>query len=377
MPMTKTVQEINRKISQGNAVVLTGEEMAEFAKEKGISKAAEEIDVVTTGTFGSMCSSGAFLNFGHSDPPIKMERVWLNGVEAYHGGAAVDCYIGATKMDPARPFEYGGGHVIEDLVAGREVSLRAEAYGTDCYPRKEVECAVTIGDLNQAIMVNPRNAYQTYVAATNSTEKTIYTYMGELLPSFGNVNYAGTGVLSPLNKDPTYRTIGIGTRIFLGGGVGYIIGEGTQHSPSTAFGNIMVRGDLKEMSTEYVRGTRLRGYGTSLAIGLGIPIPVINEEIAKTTARTDADVKINLLDYGVPKRTRPTISSVTYQELRSGKVKINGKDVETSPLTSIKKARQVASELKDWIKKGKFALSEPCERLSTSRVCKPMKEGKQ
>lgn len=371
--MAKTVQEINKKIETGDAVVLTGEEMAEFVSAHGVKKAGKEVDVVTTGTFGSMCSSGAFLNFGHADPPIKMERLWLNGVEAYHGNAAVDCYIGATKMSKERPFEYGGGHVIEDLIAGKEIHLKAEAYGTDCYPKKSLETHITLNDLNQAVMVNPRNAYQTYVAATNSTDKTIYTYMGSLLPTYGNATYAGTGVLSPLNKDPNYETIGFGTRILLGGAQGYIIGEGTQHSPKNAFGTIMAKGELKEMSTKYIRGTSMAKYGTSLAVGLGIPIPIINERVAKTAGASDADVQINLIDYGVPTRSRHTLSTVTYEELRKGHIKIRGKEVRTSSLTSLKKAREVAGGLKKWIKKGKFKLTEPYEKLSTNRIFKPMK----
>lgn len=78
---TKTYEEINEKIKKGDAVVVTAEEMVKIVEEQGEKKAAKEIDVVTTGTFGAMCSSGAFLNFGHSDPPIKMEQLWLNDVK--------------------------------------------------------------------------------------------------------------------------------------------------------------------------------------------------------------------------------------------------------------------------------------------------------
>ncbi|MBD3186325.1 hypothetical protein GF325_05810, partial [Candidatus Bathyarchaeota archaeon] len=182
----KTYREINEKIQSGEAVVLTAEEMIEFVESNGTAKAVEEIDVVTTGTFGAMCSSGAFLNFGHSDPPIKMDNVFLNGVEAYHGGAAVDCYIGVTKMSEQQPFEYGGGHVIEDLLLGKSIELIAEGYGTDCYPRTHIKTTITLDDLNQAILCNPRNAYQRYVCATNSTNRTLYTYMGKLFPEHGN-----------------------------------------------------------------------------------------------------------------------------------------------------------------------------------------------
>ena len=142
--MTKTYNEINEKIKNGDVVIVIAEEMIRIVEDQGIKVAAEEIDVVTTGTFGPMCSSGAFLNFGHSDPPIKFEHLWLNDVNAYHGNAAVDCYIGCTRMSDIHQYEYGGGHVIEDLVSKKPIRLRGNSYTTDCYPLAEVNTEFTI-----------------------------------------------------------------------------------------------------------------------------------------------------------------------------------------------------------------------------------------
>ncbi|MHA1651783.1 MAG: homocysteine biosynthesis protein [Candidatus Helarchaeota archaeon] len=369
----KTYAEINEKIKKGDVVVVTAEEMIEIVEKRGEEAAARDIDVVTTGTFGAMCSSGAFLNFGHADPPIKMENVWLNNVEAYHGNAAVDVYIGATKMSKTRPFEYGGGHVIEDLISGKVIELQATAYGTDCYPLKKIETVITLEDINQAILCNPRNGYQKYNAATNGRQETIYTYMGKLLSNYRNVTFSGAGCLNPLCNDPDYETIGIGTRIFLGGGIGYIIGEGTQHSPLNGFGTLMVKGDLKQMNPQYLRGAAFTKYGTTLYVGLGIPIPILNEGLARKTAISDEDITTNVLDYGVPSRNRPILRSVTYAELKSGEIELNGKSVPVSPLSSLKMAREIAETLKQWIQQGEFFLTSPVERLSTTRVFNPMK----
>jgi uncharacterized protein (DUF39 family) len=240
----KTYQEINEKIKQGKAVVVTAEEMIDIVEKHGHVDAARKIDVVTTGTFSPMCSSGAFLNFGHTSPRIKASRVWLNDVIAYAGVAAVDCYIGATEVAEGDPlnsvypgeFHYGGGHVIEDLLAGNVIRLRAEGYGTDCYPARKYEKNITINDLRDAILFNPRNAYQNYSCAVNMSDKTIYTYMGVLRPRMANANYATSGQLSPLFNDPYYKTIGIGTRIFLGGAQGYVAWPGTQHNPNVKRG---------------------------------------------------------------------------------------------------------------------------------------------
>ena len=81
----KTYQEINEKIRKGQAVVVTAEEMVGIVKRKGPARAARDVDVVTTGTFAPMCSSGAFINFGHTQPPIRASKVWLNDVPAYGG----------------------------------------------------------------------------------------------------------------------------------------------------------------------------------------------------------------------------------------------------------------------------------------------------
>ncbi|MCK7460698.1 MAG: homocysteine biosynthesis protein [Sphingobacterium sp.] len=144
-----------------------------------MERAAKEVDVVTTGTFGAMCSSGAFLNFGHSEPPIRMQKVTLNDVPAYGGLAAVDAYIGATELKLDDHKEYGGAHVIEELVSGKPVRLKATSDGTDCYPRKDIDTYVSLNTVNQAYLFNPRNAYQNYAAGTNSSERTLVHLHGQ------------------------------------------------------------------------------------------------------------------------------------------------------------------------------------------------------
>ena len=370
----KSIEEINERIEDGSVRVVTADRMSEIVSELGAEEAAKEVDVVTTGTFGPMCSSGVFLNFGHADPPIKMQRVWLNDVEAYAGIAAVDAYLGAAQLSEDKELNYGGGHVIEDLVAGKPIDMRAAGYVTDCYPRKDLETTITLEDLNQAIMVNPRNAYQRYASATNSTDRTLYTYMGTLLPNYRNVNYSGAGALSPLYNDPDFETIGVGTRIFLCGAGGYVVGMGTQHDPIHRFGTLMVTGNLKEMNQEFLKGATFHGYGVTLYVGIGIPIPILNERMAKKTAISDADVVTDVIDYGVGRRERPVLRTVTYEELKSGMIELEGKEVPTSPLSSFFMANKVADELTSRIEQGEFFLSQPVERLSRDTVVKPMKQ---
>jgi len=348
--------------------------MKRLVESSGFEVAFREVDVVTTGTFGAMCSSGAIINVGHSDPPIKIENAWINDVPICHPGAAVDLYIGATAMSERQPFEYGGGHVIEDLVSGKEVELKATAYGTDCYPRTQVKTRVTKDDLNQFYLLNFRNCYQRYNCAVNGRDETIYTYMGKLLPRLRNATFSGAGELNPLMNDPDYETIGMGTRIFLGGAQGYVIGEGTQHDPQNRFGTIMVRGDAKQMSPEFLRGASFTRYGTTLYVGLGIPIPILNEGLAKKTAIRDEEIFTNVVDYGVPRKDRPKLAAVSYKELKSGAITVNDRRIRVSSLSSLKTARKIAGTLRSWITQGEFFLTAPVERLPVDSVFKPMRQ---
>ena len=372
--MTKTIAEINKKITSGEVCVVTAEEMSDIVDDIGAEKAALEVDVVTTGTFGAMCSSGVFLNFGHSEIPIKITKMFMNDVEAYSGIAAVDSYLGATQVSEKLGIKYGGAHVIEDLICGKEIEVVARSYGTDCYPRKELTTTVTLNDLNQAIMVNPRNVYQRYDAATNGSKKIIHTYMGKLLPDFKNVTYSGAGILSPLSNDPNYRTIGAGTKIFMGGADGMVVGEGTQCSTASGFATLMTTANLKEMTKEYVNAASFEGYGTSLFLGIGIPIPILDADMAKATAVRDADIEVSIKDYSVGRRDRPVVRKANYAELKSGSIEMNGKTVSTSSMSSFKRARQVADELKNRIASGTFLLGEKVSPLPKNQSTKVMKE---
>jgi len=380
MQKVKSYAEINEKIKNGEAVVFTASEFKEMARRSKPDELVQKVDVVTTATFGAMCSSGVFINFGHPGPPMRLEKLTLNDVPAYGGIAAVDAYIGATET--ANPHDnYGGAHVIEDLIAGKDVSLKASSKGTDCYPRKEITTRVNIKDLNEAFMFNSRNAYQNYAAAVNSQRKKLYTYMGVLLPKYGNINYSTSGEFSPLLNDPYLRTIGIGTRVFLGGSQGFVAWNGTQFNtsrprnedgiPLLPAATLSLTGNLKEMSTDFIKAAYYEGYGTSLFVGVGIPIPVLDEDMAKRLAVRNEQIETRVFDYGL--HERPVVTKTDYHKLQSGEIEVNGKKVRTAPLSSIKGAKQIMSLLKESLIKGEFFINEPVQLFPENTTVGPLK----
>jgi len=381
MKKIKTYEEINQKLKQGKAVVLTAEEVSEMAKTTGPDEIAEKVDVVTTATFGAMCSSGAIINFGHADPPIRMEKIRLNGVPCYEGLAAVDSYIGATACDPENP-QYGGAHVILDLLEGKDVIIEAWGKGTDCYPRKYIKTKININTVNEFILFNPRNAYQNYNVAVNTTKRMIHTYMGTLLPNMRNATYSTSGELSPLLNDPEFRTIGIGTRIFLGGAQGFVVWNGTQFNttrqknefgiPVTNAATIAVMGNLKEMSPEYLQAVYYEKYGVSMFVGIGIPIPILDEDMARRVSVRNSQIETSVLDYGTV--GTPKLEQVNYEQLQSGFIRVKGQKVRTAPVSSLAKARKIADNLKYMLQNGKFEVTRPVQLFPNNTSLNSLKE---
>ena len=386
----RTIAEINEKILSGKATVWTIEELKAKVKKLGIKKTYEKVDVICTGTFEPMESSGAILNLGHTDPPMKIRKCWLDGVPAYAGFGAVDLYLGATALtengtneqDNSSIPEKGGAHVIESFIAGQSVTVKAIGQVTDCYPRASFESTITAETINQFYLYNPRNLYQNFIVGVNGGDRQLSTYLGPLLPRLGNAVYSSTGALSPLLNDPNLEAVGIGSKIFLGGAQGMIVWEGTQHFPlqkrldnNTPIGpasTLALIGDAKKMSRQWVRGCYFKNYGPSLMLGVGIPFPVLNEKIIENCAVEDKDIVAPVMDFSIPRRVRPSFGLVNYAQLKHGKIKIEGQTVRVASVASIYLGREVAETLKKWILEGNFTLSEavaplPCDRSFVSQ----------
>ncbi len=381
----RTIAEINDKISRKSVVVWTAEELKARVAETSVAQAAKEVDVVTTGTFEPMESSGAIINLGHTDPPIKIRQCWIDGVPAYSGFGAVDLYLGATQVGESAEGEEmrerGGGSVIADLIAGKRVNLKAIGQVTDCYPRPSFETMITRDTINQFYLFNPRNLYQNFIVGVNGGDRPLFTYLGPLQPRLGNAVYSSPGAISPLLNDPDLELIGIGSRIFLGGGIGYVAWEGTQHFPlqkrlpnRTPIGpaaTLALIGDAKQMNSRWVRGCYFKSYGPSLMLGVGIALPMLNEAVVAHCAVQDRELVAPIVDFSIPRRVRPTFGLVSYAQLKSGRITIEGKPVRVAPLASVYLSRQVALELKQWIEAGEFHLTEPVASLPSDRTLLP------
>jgi uncharacterized protein (DUF39 family) len=208
--------------------------------------------------------------------------------------------------------------------------------------------------------------------------------MGILEPRRKNATYSSAGQLSPLLNDPYYETIGVGTRVWLAGAHGHVYAEGTQHAghcertpdgvPKEGAGTLALTADMKRMRPEFVRGVSLRGYGVSLALGVGIPIPILNEEVLKRTCVRDRDILAPVVDYSgdYPQKTGRVICHVSYEQLRSGQIDVQGKTVAVASLSSYYKALEIAELLADDIRRGDFQLARPLAPLPKDTTMKSL-----
>lgn len=387
----RAIAEINEKIRAQKAVVCTVAEIKQRVADEGVTAVAKAVDVITTGTFEPMESSGAMINLGHTDPPIKIRQCWIDGVAAYAGFGAVDLYIGATQpteysqkgelADLDDQHDRGGGHVIADLIAGKPLPFRALGQVTDCYPRASFETTISRDTINQFYLFNPRNLHQNFIVGVNGGDRPLYTYLGPLQPRLNNAIYCNPGAIGPLMNDPDLDIVGIGTRIFLGGGVGYVAWEGTQHFPlqkrlpnRTPIGpaaTVALIGDARQMDAKWVRGCYFRSYGPSLMLGIGIPLPVVNESVVAHCAVQDQDLVAPVVDFSIPRRVRPTFGLVSYAQLKSGLLTLDGRKVRAAPLASLYLSQQVAETLKAWIEAGDFELTEAIAPLPRDRAFMP------
>ncbi|MCK9580081.1 MAG: methanogenesis marker 16 metalloprotein [Methanoregula sp.] len=309
--MTKTIDDINKKIAQGTAVVFTA---AEFKRRiaDGEMITAADVDVVTTGTFGVMSGTFAVMHILVAPPGSfrQAENVWLNGVPAIPGPCpneglgSVDLIVYGTSQAGRT---YGGGHLFRDLVEGKEVNVEVESAG------KRFSRMVTLADMGLARLMTTRSAFKNYLAVVNTGPdpvRTIFAVNGLAGPYTG-ATVSGCGDINPLQNDPGMNVIGVGTRLLLNGGVGYIMGTGTRSTPQKP--NISAFADMKFMVPEMMGGF-VTSLGPECMTSVAIPVPVLDDAILNSLLVTNDRIPLPVADV----RDRVPFASATYADVWDG-----------------------------------------------------------
>lgn len=307
----RTVAQINRLLACGKAVVMTAEELCSNVR-RGVKVGVEDVHVVTAGTCGLMSGTYAVLSFPVAPPNqfTRAAKLFLNGVEAFPGPCPneriglVDAVVFATRSSRDRS-DYGGGHLLQDLCAGREVRVEVQ---TD--EGRRFDTTVRLNQMPHAVLHGSRHAFRNYVGFVNPSDRPIPTIFSSipLPPRLGGATACGCGELNPIEKDPQLRTIGVGTRVLVNGAVGYVSGAGTRSSPARP--NLSVVADLHGMKPGL-----LGGFRTSMGIEpvqtWAVPIPILNAAVLAAACVLDEDIALPITDVA----GRRILAQATYADL--------------------------------------------------------------
>jgi putative methanogenesis marker 16 metalloprotein len=293
----KRIAEINKKIKEGKAVILTIREFKEKIRRNEAVK-AEDVDVVTTATCALMSGTAAIMSVPVAERGAfeRAHKVWLNGVPAYPGPCPnerlgiVDVIVYGTAHSISRSSTYGGGHLFRELVEGKEVDVKVENNAGKTFVNR-----IRLNDLDFAKMFTTRSAFKNYMAFLNSKEGEIESIFSvtKLKGPYNEISVSGCGEINPVENDPMLRTIGAGTKVLLNGARGHIIGEGTRSNKEKP--NLSIVADMFQMDPTFMGGFNT-SKGPECITSVAIPIPVLDEEVFSNLKISDENIKLPIAD---------------------------------------------------------------------------------
>ena len=289
----KTMQDVRDRLTRGEAAVWTAMEMKDRVR-KGDIPTVDEVDVVTTGTFGIMSGTAAVMTVPVAPPGtfIRADTVTLNGVPTVPGPCPnerlgiVDLIVYGTA---AASETYGGGHLFRDLVDGKEVDVVVKADG------KTFENTVYIEDLTTARIFTTRSCFRNYTAFVNCSPDPARTIFS-VLPLEGRMSAAtvsGCGEINPVENDPALAHIRPGSPLLLNGSPGQVIGEGTRSTPERR--NIAACADISAMDGEWMGGF-VTSHGPECLTSAAIPLPVLSKDDITRLSVTDDQIILSVAD---------------------------------------------------------------------------------
>lgn len=292
----RSIKEINRKIEDGEATVLTAEEVSQLVRD-GEEPKAEDVDIVTTGTCGIMSGTAAIFHIPVAEAGAfkKAKSVLLNGVPGFPGPCpnewlgSVDMIVYGTSHS-IRESRYGGGFLFKDIVSGKDIEVEVES--TD---GEKLRSIVNINDISTAQMIGTRLAFKNYNSFVNPTDKPVSSIFHaiDLEGPFKGFTFSGCGELNPLQNDPHMKTICAGSKVLLNGAEGHVIGRGTRSSDEKP--NMMITADMKGMDPHYFGGFKT-GAGPEVFNSVAAAIPVLDDTILKETFIQNKDIKLPVAD---------------------------------------------------------------------------------
>ncbi len=378
---SRTEAGLRQRQRRGRLRVRAAADFRRLVADVGLAEAYLATDVVVAANAEFTDQASLHLSLGPTDPPIRFRDPRLGRVTAQTGGAGSDLVlpIGGGLVEGQRR---GGGQVLDELLQGRDVEFNTAGVGTPMQPRRELHTMLNLDRIATGRLLLHRAIGENGIVAVSSAAAVVQSPYGPLLGLHGNALYNCGGADSIGLAMPGLALLGPGSPVLVGGGIGWVIGCGSSHQPQPrrlASGHARSPGavaavcvDLQELRPEWVRPCFFDGQGSALLVAIAAPIPLISAAVAAQAAVTDDHLDVPVLDLSIPRRIKPTYGWVSYSELRSGTIQVEGRPVPSAPAHSPRLAGSIAVELIRWLEEDRFPLRLPLQPLSPRPALMPL-----
>jgi putative methanogenesis marker 16 metalloprotein len=275
----KTISEINSKLKDGKAVVMTAMELKARVRS-GESFTPADVDVVTTATRAVMSGTSAMLSLPVGENGTRPDELIINGVPCLAGFITKDGFtpviINGTEESLDNHGRYGGGHVLREIIERKPVEVVWRKNG------QQFRRNVVLDEMPFARIYASRNAYQNYMSFTNVKNADSYRnnptsiFTCRPIPPLAGLTVCGTGEVNPAENDTGHVVLRPGIRILVNGAVGTLIGYGTRASADQTC--YATAADMCDMDPQYIGGFRT-SFGVEVCSSLAVPFPIINQDV--------------------------------------------------------------------------------------------------
>ena len=365
--------ELQQWQREGQLQVRSATAFRALAQEQGLEQAYRETHVVVASDAELTQQASLVLHLGPSDPPIRVRQVRFGPAEGHGGHGNTDLVI---------PMGSGGAPLLSALLEGQRLPLSIGGTPSQQQPKVELETELGLAEIPCGRLLLHRGICENGVVAVSSREGLTPTPWGPVLGPWTSALYSCRGPGSIGLSMPGLQDLGAGSPVLVGGAIGWVSGPGSGHNPATKrspIGHALGPGaccalqvDLHGLKPSAIRSTRLPDGSSGLLVAIAAPIPLLNRSRAEQLLAPAEALSAPLLDFGIPRRVRPSPASATYAELLSGSVRLDERQLSAAPAHSPRLAEEAAAQLQDMLQSGAFPLRLPLAPLPSDRTVRAL-----
>ena len=365
--------ELQQWQREGQLQVRSATAFRALAEEQGLEQAYRETHVVVASDAELTQQASLVLHLGPSDPPIRVRQVRFGPAEGHGGHGNTDLVI---------PMGSGGAPLLSALLEGQRLPLSIGGTPSQQQPKVELETELGLAEIPCGRLLLHRGICENGVVAVSSREGLTPTPWGPVLGPWTSALYSCRGPGSIGLSMPGLQDLGAGSPVLVGGAIGWVSGPGSGHNPATKRGPsghalgpgacCALQVDLHGLKPSAIRSTRLPDGSSGLLVAIAAPIPLLNRSRAEQLLAPAEALSAPLLDFGIPRRVRPSPASATYAELLSGSVRLGERQLSAAPAHSPRLAEEAAAQLQDMLQSGAFPLRLPLAPLPSDRTVRAL-----